>query len=171
MAQRRHGIHHESGGSAEGLALFTEWSRGSPKFNEAEIVTMWNSFGRERNGPSITGAYLLSLLPEDHPERSRHKLRTIPTMEERPTTRVFDEPLVAGFRVCVNDGIRNCFRELDRLLTSEAAAPLNFRKLFFRQLDFADCGIPFAKVFASVEIVRIDCKSLLIIADAELEIS
>ena len=57
-------INHESGGSAEGLAIAIDWSRGCSNFDEEELRRRWASLGREREGRPITGAYLLKLAYE-----------------------------------------------------------------------------------------------------------
>ncbi|MCD6319574.1 MAG: PriCT-2 domain-containing protein [Candidatus Desulfofervidaceae bacterium] len=40
------GLHHSSGGSAEGLQILKGWSAGSDKYNEAECIAKWRSFGK-----------------------------------------------------------------------------------------------------------------------------
>lgn len=40
-------LHHATSGSDEGYALWAEWARQSPKFDEAEHAKRWPTFGRE----------------------------------------------------------------------------------------------------------------------------
>jgi putative DNA primase/helicase len=52
-------LHHEFDGSAAGLALWKEWSEGSPKYpGSAALDAKWASFGNYRGSP-LTGRWLL----------------------------------------------------------------------------------------------------------------
>lgn len=53
-------LHHETGGSPEGLAIWEEWSAKGSKYKEGEPAAQWESFGRYPGRP-ITAAYLLKL--------------------------------------------------------------------------------------------------------------
>lgn len=58
------GIHHETGGSAEGLELAQDWSARSPKHDPAFLETrVWPYIKRadERGGNAVTGGTIMSL--------------------------------------------------------------------------------------------------------------
>lgn len=57
-------VHHETGGSTEGLEIWEDWSSGGAKFKEGEPERQWNSFGKSTERP-ITGAYLLKLTKKE----------------------------------------------------------------------------------------------------------
>jgi hypothetical protein len=60
------GIHHETNGSTDGLAMWDEWSRSSGKYDESrqnECEYKWHSFGRRPGG--ITGATVLELAKKE----------------------------------------------------------------------------------------------------------
>jgi P4 family phage/plasmid primase-like protien len=52
------GVHHETDGSEEGLAMILEWSESHPSYDYDETVRVWESIGREEGG--ATGATILS---------------------------------------------------------------------------------------------------------------
>lgn len=54
------GIHHEYGGSAEGMKLWDAWSRQSKKYVGSDIEPCWRSFTA---GGGITGNSLVQMLP------------------------------------------------------------------------------------------------------------
>ena len=62
------GIHHESGGSAEGLALAQDWSARSPKHDPAFLeqrVWPYIKPAGERGGNAVTGGTIMSLATRD----------------------------------------------------------------------------------------------------------
>ncbi len=62
------GIHHETGGSPEGLALAQDWSARSPKHDPAFLeARVWPYIKRadERGGNAVTGGTIMSLATRD----------------------------------------------------------------------------------------------------------
>ncbi len=51
-------LHHETGGSPEGLACWHDWSKGSYKYDRAETDRQWKSF---KTGGGITGGTLTAM--------------------------------------------------------------------------------------------------------------
>jgi len=56
-------IHHESGGSREGYALWANWSRNSIKYEEREQFRQWRSF-KPHHGNPVTAASIFGLAIE-----------------------------------------------------------------------------------------------------------
>lgn len=53
-------LHHETGGSDEGLTLWDQWSSTGQKYKEGEPEKQWGSFGKSSSRP-LTAAYILKL--------------------------------------------------------------------------------------------------------------
>lgn len=59
-------LHHETGGSAEGLEIAVEWSQTASNFcDRKDVEGRWESFGKYRGSP-ITGKWLLKRRSECH---------------------------------------------------------------------------------------------------------
>lgn len=70
-------LHHETEGSAEGLALFIDWSILSDKYRDGEPATRWASFGAYTGRP-ITAAYLLKITEQKtDPKGAESFFRTV----------------------------------------------------------------------------------------------
>ena len=55
-------LHHETGGSDEGLAVWRDWSAGSSKFRNGECDRLWaKHFGRRLAGIKLTGGRIFYL--------------------------------------------------------------------------------------------------------------
>lgn len=63
-------LHHEYEGSSKGLAIWTEFSKRSEKFEEKNQKATWKSFGRNRNSPvrmaTLIKAASVARLERDH---------------------------------------------------------------------------------------------------------
>ena len=60
-------IHHETRGSDEGFALACEWSSDDPRYNEAQVERMWDSFDPNHPTPKNMGT-LINLARQYQPE-------------------------------------------------------------------------------------------------------
>jgi hypothetical protein len=59
-------IHHHTGGSAEGLRVWDEWSRQQPSYVEGDCDKRWSGFGSRKGGEPKTIGYLEQLYAEQN---------------------------------------------------------------------------------------------------------
>lgn len=79
------GLHHESGGSSEGLNIWRAWSSGSTKFTEGACEAKWSGF---KSGSGVTGGVIYALAKDygwqrEDLEREREK-RNGPKRQREP---------------------------------------------------------------------------------------
>ncbi len=80
------GIHHETGGSADGLALAQDWSARSPKHDPAFLeqrVWPYIKGAGERGGNAVTGGTIMSLAARDWGWAAPLDDSEFPTLDER----------------------------------------------------------------------------------------
>lgn len=78
-------LHHETDGGSKGFNLWDSWSSGSDKYNEKEMWSQWNSFGKNSSEP-ITMAYVLKLTDENVQEVNIDQSSVyIPTWDNAPS--------------------------------------------------------------------------------------
>ena len=86
-------LHHETGGAADGEALWRAWSSTSEKFDEVAQAKKWASFGSGKGTRTISTVFHLA-------REAGHKLTRKPepeTRDELPTFQVGDEQEVANY--------------------------------------------------------------------------
>jgi len=70
------GIYHETNGSADGFALWDEWSSNSHKYNEQEMQTRWDSFQANLNNTRpVTFATVFKWAKEAHKQAKLKKVK------------------------------------------------------------------------------------------------